>query len=141
MLSALRSEMQLILSKLEKQKTWLSQLRNELGINTYNRFSNIRFPRAIYDNHLPVIFSSMDSEDLRLLHLGYSYLSIIDDTLGDFDSIVDQSKRSYVEYQRYAGAQMRVDELQRVGQLARDIFEHHLTGTKLQFQHSDTPLA
>ena len=141
LLRALRSELQQIQSILAKQQLWFSKLRNDLGINTYSRITHIPLPRAIYDRHLPTFYSCLEPEDLRLLHLAYSYLSIIDATLARFDSIVEASKNTYPEYQRYAGAQMRVDELQRTGQKAQDIISHHLTGTKLQYVHTETHLS
>ena len=141
LLAALRSELHQIRSILEKQQEWFSRLRNELGINAYSRITHIPFPRAIYDRHLATIYLDMGAEDLRLLHLVYSYLSIIDATLANFDSIVTESKSTYPDYQRYAGAQMRVDELQRTGQKARDIILYYLTGTKLQFVHTETHLS
>jgi len=138
--SALRAELQQIHALLDCQQDWFSKLRNHLGTNTYSRISHIPFPRAIYDGQRVAIYSCMPHEQLQLLHLAYSYLSIIDATLDKFDSIVEQSVRTYPEYQRYAGAQMRVDELKLTGLKAKDIIIHHLTGSKLEYVHSPTHL-
>lgn len=139
-LLSLRSELKMIHAMLEKQQVWFSSLRNELGMNRYSRITPIPFPRVIYDNHLPAIYSCLKQEDLSLLHLAYSYLAIIDSSLARFGEIIEESKKTYVATQPYAGAQIRVDDLRQIGMKALDIICHHLTEAPLQYPHAVTHL-
>jgi hypothetical protein len=139
--NALLSELRDNLNFLPKKSDLLTKLRIDFAINRYLPVIPIPFSKAIYVSYLPMLYNDLKPEQVRQLHLIYFYLSTIDDALNKLDAIVAESKAQHNTMQPCVGAQQRIDDLQRVSDLAKDLLSHYLDGTKQQLPHNGATIA
>jgi len=135
---ALAFELLSIRDLVPQKKDLITKLGNTFKLDRYPNITPIPFPKAIYSQFLPTLYTELSIEQVGTLYLIYTYLGIVDDTLNNLDAIVAESKQRYTFHnQGHMGAAMKMGELEQILDRALDLLNYNIDGKTKQYQYNE----